>query len=92
METMESQRPARETDESVYSNFDHQLDDEVRAQLERDHDLCAQHGAWDFCGYIWTDGVLWYEEVWRYRAPVDLRTSERLEDLIADVNDDYGSG
>lgn len=82
--------PERETADAIYSNFDHVIDEQVRDELKGNSALCAQHAAWDFCGYVWFDGELWHEEVWRWKSPVDHRTNADLDALISGVNGDYG--
>ena len=48
------------------------------------------HSAWNFCGYIWFENNKFYEEVWRYRSHIHTLESENLEDLIDEVNMEYG--
>ncbi len=88
-----SARPEREHDEAVYSNFDHALDDAVVSALEVDPGLCAQHAAWDFCGYVWRgdDGV-WRDEVWRWNLPVEVFEGESARAVIEAANESYGDG
>ena len=60
---MESKRPKGGELDTVYSNFDHLLDEEIAKQLESNSGkVYAQHAAWDFCGYIWHDDGKWYDE------------------------------
>ncbi len=71
--------PVDRTLESVYSNFDNELEDEVVKYLE-DHagQVHAHHAAWDFSGNVWLDLVSdrWVEDVWQYRMHVAQFISE----------------
>jgi hypothetical protein len=87
---MTAQRPPTETADHVYSNIDHVLHDEVVAELQAHPERFALHAAWNFCSYVWFDGQVWREQVWRYGSPVETRDGEDLVLLIASVNDDYG--
>jgi hypothetical protein len=82
--------PERYRDGSVYSNFDHKLDEEAVAELRADPGLHAQHAGWQFCAYVWHDGTSWVEQVWRYHSAIETRRGDELLALIESVNDDYG--
>ena len=75
---------------SVYSNFDHELDKEIMAQLMANPKCFARHAAWNFNSLVWFDGKLWHEEVWRYNCPMREYTGEDLKELIDEINDEYG--
>lgn len=84
--------PSTHTSDSVYSNLDGRLDEVVVRELSNaPGQLCAQHAAWNFCGYVWQmpDGR-WVDQVWRYRAPVQDVIGDSLEEVIEQVNDTYG--
>ena len=86
-------RPLTETGKAAYSNFDHCLDTEIVAQLESNPGkVCAQHAAWNFCGYIWRlpDGC-WVDQVWVYNNPVQDIIGGSIEDVIERANVGYGS-
>lgn len=92
MTTTPPARPGSETDDSVYSNFDHELETEVVEQLESNPNLfCAQHAAYNFCGYIWFDGERWREDVMRYGQTVDHIIANTIEELITEANERYGT-
>jgi len=84
-------KPTRQTDNSVYSNFDHELDKDVVDELKAaPGEVYAQHAAWQFCGYVWFDGKDWHEDVWVHGSLAETRSEEKLEDLIDSVNRSYG--
>jgi len=85
------ERPQNETDDSVYSNFDHALDATVVEQLRADQTLYAQHAAYNFCGYVWFDGEQWHEDVMRYHEVVEHLVEPTVEDVIYLANEKYGS-
>jgi len=81
----------KETDESVYSNFDHELNQTIVAKLqENPNKIYAQHAAWDFCGYIWFDGTLFHERVLRYHQLVAEEKDADIGNLIEKINDRWG--
>jgi len=85
-------RPLAET-HTVYSNFDHDLDNEVVEILKANpNELCAQHAAWNFCGFIWFDGEMWWEEVRVYGSRAGTHSSNDLPMLIEHINNEYGHG
>jgi hypothetical protein len=85
-------KPPNYYPESVYSNSDHELDNSVVELLKTDPELHAQHAAWDFCGYIWWDpeGERWIEEVWVYQVRQKSFSNVDIEDMIREVNDEFG--
>jgi hypothetical protein len=85
--------PARELGESVFSNIDHELDDNLVGELEKGH-CFARHAAWNFNGSIWFDVATgtWYEDVWVYQAKVEQFTGDTIMDVIQQANAEYGSG
>ena len=90
---MANQMPVTEMADSVYSNYDHELDAKVVAELEAAPDaLRAHHAAWDFSGQIWkgVDGR-WHELVWRYGVEVKVLEGETIADVIKMANAEYGS-
>ena len=85
-------RPPDETGEAVYSNFDHKLEADVAAELERrPGEIYAQHAAWNFCGYVWRlpDGR-WVDQVWHYGSPVQDIIGGTIREVIRATNDGYG--
>lgn len=84
-------RPPEQTEEPVYSNIDHILDEEVVKELKDfPNRRYAQHAAYCFCGYIWFDGRIFFEEIWVYRNKVELLENKDIKELIKEANDEYG--
>lgn len=79
-----------ETEEEVYSNIDHVFNSSVAEQLESGEKF-AQHAGWNFCGYVYRDGRGWHEEVWVHGSPVETISGESAEEVIRNVNEEYGS-
>lgn len=83
--------PPVQTANSIYSNMDNELDDDVAEFLKaHPNRFCAHHAAWDFSGNIWWDGTQWWEEVWQYKVVVATCSSPELLTLIHHVNDEFG--
>lgn len=76
--------------DSVYSNSNHELDEQVMDQLRHEPGTCASHTAWDFCGWVWYQDGRWHEQVHQYLEVVDERSAENLRELIDGVNAHFG--
>lgn len=76
---------------NVYSNFDHQIDEEVSARLAKGH-VVAEHTAWDFFALIWMEDGKFYEMVKRYQRHVDTVEGDGALEVIRATNEKYGSG
>lgn len=83
-------RPLEQTEDPIYSNLHHELDEEVVKEL-RDfpNRRYAHHAALDFCGYIWFDGKVFLEEIWVYKNKVDLLENKDIKELIKEANSEY---
>jgi glutathione peroxidase-family protein len=80
-----------ETGEPVYSNLDHELNQEIVTILKNNEGkLYAQHAAWNFCGYIWFKDGKWHEQVLRYHIVVNELSDTDIESLIDEANSLYG--
>ena len=84
-------RPDTETDDSIYSNFDHVLCADVEAEVARGG-VFARHHAWNFNARVWCDGGRWYSEVWQYGSVVATLEGESACDVIEQANAEYGNG
>lgn len=87
---MSATKPALPTQDAVYSNLNHELDEAVVAELEADSDFYAQHSAWDFCGYVWFDGR-WHEEAWVHGERVATYDGDTVMAVISDANYHHGA-
>ncbi len=81
----------REKEDSIYSNFDHCFDHDEE-YVKTHPDKYFHHSAWNFCGYVWYDieTKKFYEEVWVYKSHRKTIEGESLEDLIENVNIEFG--
>lgn len=85
------ERPPHDSERTVYSNINHELDAEAVTYLQKNPASFATHAAWDFCGYVWCqDDGQWVEQVWVHKVVVDTRLHGDLRVLISSVNEDYG--
>ena len=78
----------------IYSNNVHAFDvpeADIEKKLRADNELVGAHHAWNFYGKIWFADGLFREEVWQYRTPIEVVTSETLRGVIDAVNSKYGS-
>lgn len=75
---------------TLYSNFDHTLNEAVLEIITEQPFRAGEHTAWEFHGVVWFDGKLWYEEVSRYHSVVATYTGESALDVIEQANDDWG--
>ena len=89
-EQMESKKPDVDSGAIIYSNFDHEYDEEVRKDLDESDSIVFQHAAWNFCGYVWKADGKYHNEVWVYGSPVECFTADNLEDVINYANIKYG--
>ena len=71
-----------------YSNFDRAWDDGAKERVEAG--VRVTHSAWNFNGTIWKADGLYHEEVCRFGAVVAVHTNTDLEELVREVNDEYG--
>ena len=72
------------------SNFDHSIDGGLEEDLRSGKR--GTHAAWDFNGAVWYDpkAALFYEAVRRYHVVVAIVGRPTLEELMREVNDEYG--
>lgn len=72
------------------SNFDHKVDDGF-AEALRAGKVFGRHSGWNFNGLVWWDGAQYREAVHRYGQHSQTFAADTLEDLMRDVNDEWGS-
>ncbi len=73
------------------SNCDHSIDDGFEAALRAAPlKVYGRHAGWNFNGLVWFDGKDFVEEVWVYHVPRTVITAPTLEQLMQDVNDQFG--
>jgi hypothetical protein len=72
------------------SNFDHSADDGLEADLRAG--MRAAHQAWNFNGMVWYDekAGLFYEAVRVYGVVEAVIGRPSLDELMRDVNDQFG--
>lgn len=80
-----------ETDDSVMSNFDNEIDYKIGEQLKSE-ELYSQYAGWNFCGYVWWDKKddVYRCEVWQYRCHVSTFEGDTLKEIMEDVSLAYG--
>ena len=82
--------PAKLEESSPHmSNMDHRIDEGFEDNL-RTKKFYGQHAAYDFCGYVWFDGKKFHEEVWVYNSHVNTISADSLQEIMEDVNEQYG--
>jgi hypothetical protein len=88
------EKPAAETRDPIYSNFDHKIDTDVAQLLGSAAPgvLCAHHAARGYWGWVWRLADFWWvDQVWQNGGPVFTATADSLLAVIRLVVDQYGS-
>lgn len=80
--------PLPESDASM-SNFDHVVEDRLADELA-DGEHMAGYAGWNFHAYVYRPGDVYVADVHRFHAHVTFIAAATLEDLMADVSDEYG--
>ncbi len=75
----------------VYSNFDHEIKDNVVYELQRG-DHWGEHTAWNFFGAIWFSSEKWHEIIMRHHVNVDMIIDDSIESVIEQANTRWGKG
>jgi hypothetical protein len=74
------------------SNMDGVIDEGFPEALQaQPGEVCGQHSAMNFCGYVWFADGKFHEEVWMYGSPISTLTADTLPELMNLVNGKYGS-
>jgi hypothetical protein len=76
--------------ESVYSNFNHELNEVVKQQAMDNPGLEVDHPAWNFHGTIKYKDGKWHEIVRVHHSIQATWSDENLEELIERVNQTFG--
>lgn len=72
------------------SNFDHEIDDGMAEALKAGG-VFGRHHAWNFNGMVWFANEKFHEEVWVHNSPVTTVSADTLEELMQEVNSEFGS-
>jgi hypothetical protein len=76
---------------TIYANFDHRPDEDVKRQaMDRPGEKFG-HAAWNFFGYVSYQDGIWREEVWRFNEHIDTVEAADLMEVIREANQRYGS-
>ncbi len=75
----------------VYSNFDHELDEEIAARLANEDGTAAEHSAWEFHGDIWREGERWFNLIMCHHCHVATIEADTLRDVIDQANAEFGT-
>lgn len=88
--TGEQAAPEAIWSDKVMSNFDHTVDPGMEDDLRTG--MRGQHTAWNFHGQVWydADGGWFTEEVSVHKAVRAILSAPTLEELMREVNDEYG--
>jgi hypothetical protein len=78
-----------EYDETLMSNFDHDIDEKV-AEAIKDKPLYAQYAGYGFCGYVWWQDNKWCCEVWCHGNWCETFVEDSLKDIMSEVSQEYG--
>jgi hypothetical protein len=84
-------RPVIDLGASVYSNYDHEIDNKVVFELQAG-DCFAFHAAWEYCGCVWfvPASRKWVEQVERYTVTLEYIIGDTVEEVIKQTIDKYG--
>ncbi len=74
------------------SNFDLTIDEGMSEALkERPGEVFGNHYAWDFCGNVFYFNNKFYESVFVHHQLIEIFEADSLEQLMTDVNKQYGT-
>ncbi len=79
----------RELPDSVYSNFDHEIDNAVVEDL-RKGDCRAQHAALNFCAWVYFKDGSWHSAIYQWGLVRAHAIDKDINALIRAVNEEYG--
>lgn len=73
------------------SNADQSIDDGLAEALRAEPGkVCAQHAAWNFCGYTYFEDGQYRTQVWVRGTPRETVSAPTLDALMTITNDKYG--
>lgn len=74
----------------LYSNFDHELDSDVQAILEKDETKFSRHAAWEFSALVGKYGDGWISVVYRYGSIAAVLGGASAKEVIDHANRIFG--
>jgi len=80
-----------EIDDSVISNFDHEIVQSIAERLKVE-EAFSRYPGWNFNGRVWWDRTTgtWKCEVWCYGVPREVVDAPDLQTIHREVCDRYG--
>ncbi len=85
-----SKQPELPVIEECMTNFDGSIDEGMDDKL-RKGECISEHCAWNFHGDVWFQDGKFREQVWQYHEPVAEFEADTLEELMQEVNEEFGS-
>jgi hypothetical protein len=79
----------QELSETVMTNSDHTIENEVAEKLKTGK-YFSQYSGWNFCGYVWWNKDKWSCEVWTYHSLSEIVNGSTLEEIMDEVSTKYG--
>jgi len=72
-------------------NLDHSIEPEIKDKLiEGEGLIFCEHTAWNFWGAVWFQNKKFHEEVRVYHSIIKTISCDSLEELMEEVNDEFG--
>ena len=71
------------------SNFDHSIDEGLESALV-DEECFGLHAAQNFNGIVYYKDEQFCEDIWRFNSYRETRFADNLEELMENVNEEYG--
>ncbi len=74
------------------SNFDYEVDDGMEEALTAEPgQVFGRHASWNFNGRVYFHDGKFHEQVWVHGSPRETISADTLEDLMREVNSEYGA-
>ena len=77
-------------DDELMSNFDHEINEEIKNKLIENSNLMAGYPGWEFHGECWFNEGMFYCKVMRYKSCVGYYKAETPEELMEEISSIYG--